>query len=76
MHGLTRVVLTVEMYGNWGKEAHVTISRVASHLDIHQSTHKSSVVAEIYLAIEYCPDPVHYQSHPFYVCVWCLVFCS
>ena len=30
------------------KEAHDTISRQASHLTIHQSSPKSSVVAEIY----------------------------
>eukprot|EP00731_Ephydatia_muelleri_P024492 Em0016g763a len=35
-------------HGNWGKEAYDTISRLASHLAIHQSSPKSSVVAEIY----------------------------
>ena len=58
-----------------GKEAHVTISRLAFHLAIHQSSPKTSVVAEI----EYCPDLVHCQRHPgkraltSYVCVWCFV---
>ena len=46
--GWSCIPLAVETYGNWGKEAHVTISRLASHLDIHQSSPKSSVVAEIY----------------------------
>eukprot|EP00731_Ephydatia_muelleri_P011929 Em0006g823a len=35
-------------YGNWGKEAHDTFSRLASYLAIHQSSPKSAVVAEIY----------------------------
>ena len=46
--GWSFIPLAVEMYGNWGKEAHDTISRLASHLAIHQSSPKSSVVAEIY----------------------------
>ena len=46
--GWSHIPLAIEMYGNWGKEAHVTISRLASHLAIHQSSPKSSVVAEIY----------------------------
>ena len=46
--GWSCIPLAVETYGNWGKEAHDTISRLASHLAIHQSSPKSSVVAEIY----------------------------
>ena len=46
--GWSCIPLVVETYGNWGKEVHVTISRLASHLAIHQSSPKSSVVAEIY----------------------------
>eukprot|EP00731_Ephydatia_muelleri_P028052 Em0019g925a len=42
------LVLAVETYGNWGKEAHDTFSRLASYLDIHQPSPKSAVVAEIY----------------------------
>ncbi|KAL5503348.1 hypothetical protein EMCRGX_G010279 [Ephydatia muelleri] len=42
------IPLGVETYGNWGKETEDTISRLASHLAIHQSSPKSSVVAEIY----------------------------
>eukprot|EP00731_Ephydatia_muelleri_P013116 Em0007g426a len=38
----------VETYGNWGKEAHDTFSRLASYLAIHQFSPKSAVVAEIY----------------------------
>ena len=58
--GWSCIPLAVETYGNWGKEAQDTISRLASHLAIHQSSPKSSVVAEI----EYDPGPVHRQSHP------------
>ena len=46
--GWSCIPLAVETYGNWGKEAHCTVSRLASHLAIHQSFPKSSVVAEIY----------------------------
>ena len=46
--GWSCIPLAVETYGNWGKEAQDTISRLASHLAIHQSSPKSSVVAEIY----------------------------
>eukprot|EP00731_Ephydatia_muelleri_P035847 Em0167g5a len=38
----------VETYGDWGKEAHNTFSRLASYLAIYQSSPKSAVVAEIY----------------------------
>ena len=46
--GWSCIPLAVETYKNWGKEAQDTISRLASHLAIHQSSPKSSVVAEIY----------------------------
>eukprot|EP00731_Ephydatia_muelleri_P022813 Em0015g396a len=46
--GWSCIPLAVETYGNWGKETQDTISRLASHLAIHQSSPKSSVVAEIY----------------------------
>ncbi|KAL5477904.1 hypothetical protein EMCRGX_G024759 [Ephydatia muelleri] len=46
--GWSCIPLAVETYGNWGKEAQDTISRLASDLAIHQSSTKSSVVAEIY----------------------------
>ena len=46
--GWSCIPLAVETYGNWGKEAQDTISRLASHLAIHQSPPKSSMVAEIY----------------------------
>eukprot|EP00731_Ephydatia_muelleri_P014935 Em0008g655a len=42
--GWSCIPLAVETYGNWGKEAQDT----ASHLAIHQTFHKSSLVAEIY----------------------------
>eukprot|EP00731_Ephydatia_muelleri_P010470 Em0005g1056a len=40
-----RLIIT---YGNWGKQAHNTFSRLTFYLAIHQSSPKSSVVAEIY----------------------------
>ena len=46
--GWSCIPLAVDTYGNWGNEAHVTISRLRSHLAIHQSSPKSSVVAGIY----------------------------
>ena len=46
--GWSCIPLAVETYGNWGKEAHDTFSRLASYLAIHQSSPKPAVVAEIY----------------------------
>ena len=46
--GWSCIPLAVKTYGHWGKEAQDTISRLASHLAIHQSSPKSSMVAEIY----------------------------
>ncbi|KAL5509138.1 hypothetical protein EMCRGX_G004448 [Ephydatia muelleri] len=46
--GWSCIPLDVETYGNWGKEAHDTFSRLASYLAIHQFSPKSAVVAEIY----------------------------
>ena len=37
----------VETYGKWGKEAQDTISRLASHLAIHQSSSKPIVVVKV-----------------------------
>ena len=53
--GWSCIPLAVETYGNWGKEAQDTISRLASHLAIHQSSPKSSVVAEIYGRLNIAP---------------------
>ena len=46
--GWSCILLAVETYGDWGKEAHDTFSRLASYLAIHQSSPKLAVVAEIY----------------------------
>ena len=46
--GWSCILLAVETYGNWGKEAHGTFSRLASFLTIHHSSPKSAVLAEIY----------------------------
>ncbi|KAL5499463.1 hypothetical protein EMCRGX_G010889 [Ephydatia muelleri] len=45
--GWSCIPLAVETYGNWGKQAHDTFSRLASFLAIHQSSPKAVVVAEI-----------------------------
>ena len=46
--GWSCIPLAVETYGNWGKEAHDTFSRLASYLAIHQTSPKSAVVADLY----------------------------
>eukprot|EP00731_Ephydatia_muelleri_P006382 Em0003g630a len=46
--GWSCILLAVETYGNWGKEAHDTFSRLASYLAVHQFSTKSAVVTEIY----------------------------
>eukprot|EP00731_Ephydatia_muelleri_P022869 Em0015g452a len=46
--GWSCIPLAVETYGNWGKQAHDTFSRLTSFLAIHQSSPKAVVVAEIY----------------------------
>ena len=46
--GWSCIPLAVETYGNWGKQAHNTFSRLASFLAIYQSSPKALVVAEIY----------------------------
>ena len=40
--------LAVEIFCNWGKEAHLLFSRLASHLAITMSSPKPSVLADIY----------------------------
>eukprot|EP00731_Ephydatia_muelleri_P016376 Em0009g800a len=46
--GVGFVPLAVETYGNSGKEAHNTFSRLASSIAITSSCHKSHVLAEVY----------------------------
>ena len=46
--GWVCVLLAVETYCNWGKEAHTTFSRLTSCIAITSSCHKSLVLAEIY----------------------------
>ena len=62
--GWSCISLAMETYGNWGKEAHNTFSRLASYLAIHQSSPKSAVVAEIYGRLNIAQIPFHCQSHP------------
>ena len=45
--GWVCIPLAVEMYGNWGREAQTTFSRLASHLAI-TSSYKGKVLTEIY----------------------------
>ena len=45
--------LAVETYGNWGREAQSTFSRLASHLAIITSSHKSKVLTELYSRLNF-----------------------
>ena len=42
------IPLAVETYGNWGKEAHEVLNRLASLLAFSQTSHKSGLLLEIY----------------------------
>eukprot|EP00731_Ephydatia_muelleri_P034994 Em0090g8a len=59
------IPLAVETYGNWGKEAHDTFSRLASYLAIHQTSPKSAVVAKLYgrLNIALAVGQYHFQGY-------------
>eukprot|EP00731_Ephydatia_muelleri_P004515 Em0002g691a len=46
--GWTCILLAVETYGHWGKEAQAVFSRLASFIAIHRDSPKSSVLNEIY----------------------------
>ena len=46
--GWTCIPLAVETFCNWGKEAHLTFSRLASHLSIILSSPKPCVLVDIY----------------------------
>ncbi|KAL5516647.1 hypothetical protein EMCRGX_G002034 [Ephydatia muelleri] len=46
--GWVCVPLAVETYGNWGKEAQATFSRLASCIATTSSCHKSQVLGEMY----------------------------
>ena len=46
--GWVCISLAVETYGNWGREAQSTFSRLASHLAIITSSHKGKVLTELY----------------------------
>ena len=46
--GSTCIPLAVEMFCNWSKEAHLTFSRLASHLAISLSSPKPSILVDIY----------------------------
>ena len=52
--GWTRIPLAVVTFCNWGKEAHLTFSRLAAHLSIIMSSPKPCVLVDIYS---------HCQSH-------------
>ena len=42
------IPLAVETFCNWGKEAHLTFSRLAPHLAISLSSPKSSILVDMY----------------------------
>ena len=46
--GWSCIPLAVETFSNWGKETHLTFSRLASHLAVGMSSPKPSVLADIY----------------------------
>ena len=48
--GWVCIPLAVETYGNWGREA---FSRLASHLAIITSSHKSKVLTELYSRLNF-----------------------
>ena len=62
--GLVCIPLAVETCGYWRKQAHDIFSRLASYLDIHHSSPKSSVVAEIYGPVEYDFGSLHRAPEP------------
>ena len=51
--GWVCIPLAVETYGNWGREAQATFSRLASHLAIITSSHKSKVLTELYSRLNF-----------------------
>ena len=46
--GWTCIPVAVETYGSWGKEAQAMFLRLSSHLAISMSSHKPTVLADIY----------------------------
>ena len=51
--GWVCIPLAVETYGNRGREAQSTFSRLASHLAIITSSHKSKVLTELYSRLNF-----------------------
>eukprot|EP00731_Ephydatia_muelleri_P012305 Em0006g1199a len=51
--GWVCIPLAVETYGNWGREAQSTFSRLASHLAIITSSHKIKVLTELYSRLNF-----------------------
>ena len=47
------IPLAVETYGNWGRKAQSTFSRLASHLAIITSSHKDKVLTELYSRLNF-----------------------
>jgi hypothetical protein len=43
----------VETYGNWGREAQTTFSRLVSHLAITTFSHKGKVLTEMYSRLNF-----------------------
>ena len=48
------VPLAVEKYGNWGREAHTTFTRLATRLAISLSLPKSRVTADLMADLVWC----------------------
>ena len=51
--GWVRIPLTVETYGNWGREAQSTFSHLASHLAITTSSYKGKVLTKLYSRLNF-----------------------
>ena len=51
--GWVCIPLAVETYGNWGREAQSTFSRLACHLAIITSSHKGKVLTELYSRLNF-----------------------
>ena len=61
--GWVCVPLAVETYGNWGKEARDTFSRLATRLAIGSPRSKSSCVYEVYSKLNPNLDQIYCESN-------------
>ena len=63
--GWSCIPLVVDTFGNWGKEAHLPFSRLASHFANNMSSLKPSILADIYGRLNITlVRSIAMQSHP------------